>query len=76
LTKILINAKINVYYNKKERTMKKLIKILAVCLLIAIVAMTFTSCGLFSSKADKIKDRLKDEDYAVASRKSSKEINI
>ena len=45
--------------------MKKFAKILTVVMLIAIVAMTFASCGLFSLDLGDVEDRLEDEDYTV-----------
>lgn len=47
--------------------MKKFAKILAVVMLVAIVAMTFASCGLFGLDLDKVEDRLDKKDYEVRS---------
>lgn len=47
--------------------MKKFAKILAAVMLVAIVAMTFTSCGLFGLDLNKIEDRLDKKDYEVES---------
>ena len=45
--------------------MKKFSKILAVCLLVVMVAMTFTSCGLFSLNLEKVTGRLMDKGYSI-----------
>ena len=45
--------------------MKKFAKILAAVMLVAIVAMTFASCGLFGLNLEKAEDRLEDENYQV-----------
>jgi hypothetical protein len=45
--------------------MKKFAKILAAVMLVAIVAMTFASCGLFGLDLEKVEDRLEDKDYKV-----------
>ena len=45
--------------------MKKFAKILAVCMLVMIVAMSFASCGLFGVDIDKAEDRLEDKGYEV-----------
>ena len=45
--------------------MKRITKILAVCMLVIMVAMTFTSCGLFSLNLEKVAKRLAKEDYIV-----------
>lgn len=47
--------------------MKKFAKILAVCMLVMIVAMSFASCGLFGLDLDKVEDRLEDKGYNVQS---------
>ena len=45
--------------------MKKLTKILAVCMLLVIVAMSFASCGLIGMDLEKMADRLEDKDYVA-----------
>ena len=45
--------------------MKKFTKILAVVMLVAMVAMTFASCGIFSLNLDKMGDRLEKKGYEV-----------
>lgn len=47
--------------------MKKIAKILAVVMLVAVVAMSFASCGLFGLDLDKVEDRLDKKDYDVES---------
>lgn len=46
--------------------MKKIAKILAVCMLAVFMVMTFASCGLFGLDLDKVEDRLEDKDYTVS----------
>ena len=43
--------------------MKKFTKILALCMLVIMVSLTFASCGLFGPKISKLKENLKDDDY-------------
>lgn len=45
--------------------MKKIVKILALCMLIIMVAMTFASCGLFSLDFDNVEERLEKKGYVV-----------
>lgn len=54
--------------------MKRFIKILALCMLVVMVAMMFASCGLLGGNISKMKSRLKDKDYMVASVSSDNEI--
>ena len=54
--------------------MKRFIKILALCMLVAMVAMTFASCGLLGGDLSKIKSRLNKKDYAVITISSDSQI--
>ena len=48
--------------------MKRITKILAVCMLVVMVAMTFASCGIFSLNFEKVEARLEKKGYEVFTR--------
>ena len=56
--------------------MKRFTKIIAVCLLVIMVIMTFASCGIFSLNLEKVAKRLISKDYSVNILSSGNEFDL